>query len=173
MTNTIYSQELVESNQLIGELKTNPAINKIAEKHQLNFQQAQITHYKQIGGSSVVIPLLDEENSFVVAYYDEKFNIKDIKLMGIKLEGNDLELSFADAEETFKTISTIKDGKFVKTAVEGEAVIEQGLVDCVERGFNSLPDWLQWSCRIACGAFWTPAGAAACAGCLAGLGIKC
>ncbi|EDZ48797.1 MULTISPECIES: hypothetical protein [Bacillus cereus group] len=173
MTNTIYSQELVESNQFIGELKANPAINKIAEKHQLNFQQAQITHYKEIGGSSVVIPLLDGENSFVVAYYDEKFNLKDIKLMGIKLEGNDLELSFADAEETFKTISTIKDGKFVKTAVEGEAVIEQGLVDCVERGFNSLPDWLQWSCKIACTAFWTPAGAAACAGCLAGLGIKC
>ena len=48
-----------------------------------------------------------------------------------------------------------------------------GFIECLDRKYKELPNILKAICYTACAAVWTGVGLAACAGCLAGLGINC
>jgi endonuclease III-like uncharacterized protein len=173
MATKIYSLEVNAHNNIIKDLEKVSEVQVITKNNKLAFEHAQLTHYKGVGGSSVVIPYVEDSNKFVVAYYTETFDLKSVKVMELKAEGDRMDISFANVEETYKMVATFENGKYVTTKTYGEAIISQGFVDCLQDGYESLPDWLQTVCFIACGAIWTGAGAAACAGCLAGLGIHC
>lgn len=175
MKNTVYSMQIDSENYFVKELKSNNNVQEVSKNYKLDYNNAQITHYKEIGGTSVIIPIVNNNEKFVVAYYTDKFELNSVKIMELKTEDQKLYISFANTEETYKIVATIENGDLVKREVQGDEVmaLKESFLDCLERSFNGLPDWLRWGCYVACGAIWTGAGAAACAGCLAGLGIKC
>ena len=64
-----------------------------------------------------------------------------------------LNISFANIKETYKMIATIENGELIKTDFQGDKIVAQEIfLECLDRSFNNLPDWLRWGCYIACGA---------------------
>ncbi|MFE6074717.1 hypothetical protein ACFVQB_09600 [Paenibacillus sp. NPDC057886] len=170
------------SDSLIQNLSSNADYVALAAKYTLVMGEAEWHYFKGIPTKNLLIPIQQETenvNKFIAVYYDEQQFIKKVKIMSIEKIQNGFSLAFSDAEEKREVKGIYKHNKYIETQVNGQAVVVQGevttmgLQDCLQAGFEGLPLWLKSFCVVACGAVWTGAGLAACAGCLVGLGIDC
>ncbi|PWW38074.1 MULTISPECIES: hypothetical protein [Paenibacillus] len=169
------------NDSLIQNLNSNSNYVALTAKYSIDMSQAEWHYYKGIPTKNLLIPIQETTanvNKFIAVYYDERQFIKNIKVMSIEKTQDGFTLAFSDAEEKREVKGIYKNDQYIETQVNGQAVVKgevttMGLQDCLQAGFEGLPLWLKSFCAVACGAVWTGAGLAACAGCLVGLGIDC
>ncbi|AKG03394.1 hypothetical protein AAV35_000410 [Salimicrobium jeotgali] len=161
-------------NKLIEKLRMQNEVQKVLETNNVDFEKGVINLYKGIAGFNVMFPI-PFTNAYLVAYFNEKVQFVNVKVMKLKPNESQLEISFKDVNTGVEAKGIYQNGKYIRTEIvnDSDQVYTEGLTQCVEEGFESLPFALKAFCSAACTAIWTGAGAAACAGCLAGLGIHC
>ncbi|WP_366291697.1 hypothetical protein [Paenibacillus sp. AN1007] len=170
------------NDSFVQHLSTNNEYKELAAKYSLKLNEAEWHYFRGIATKTLLIPIYQETgtvNKFVAVYYDVQQIIKKIKVMTIEKIEHGFSLAFSNAEETHEVKGVYQYNQYVETQVNGLPVPVEGQItanfdlSCLQTGFEGLPLWLKAFCSVACGAIWTGAGAAACAGCLVGLGIDC
>jgi hypothetical protein len=154
-------------------------MKSLMNRYQIDPDAAELNMIRGIEGYTLIIPLLPRNASkqrFAVGYYNGENQIENIKVMSLETDNEIFKIIFSDYKESINISGVYKNGLYIKTIVENKTdnlTIQKSFQECIEEGFEELPWALQLICAASCAAIWTGAGLAACAGCLAGLGIFC
>lgn len=162
------------NHDLVRTLRDQSEVKKTLKSYSVDFDKGVMNLFKGISGFNIMFPT-PHENTFLVVYFDEKVEVSSVKVMEMKSNEGQLEISFKDIKSDVEVKGIFQGGEYIRTEVVGNSgqVQAQGLQQCLQEGFESLPLALRAFCMAACGAVWTGVGLAACAGCLTGLGIHC
>ncbi|MED3922724.1 hypothetical protein P4644_23835 [Priestia aryabhattai] len=172
-----YSLPVPKDNALVEMLKSEEDFQKVLKKFELDLDNISLNVFKEISGYAMNIPVLGNDTNsqkYIAIYFTSTNLVKSIKIMTLFAKDKDFSLTFANVEESIQVTGMFQDGEYLETTISNTNEVQAtGFTDCLERGFNNLPYALRAVCFASCAAVGTGVGAAACAGCLVGLGIHC